>query len=188
MRKLQGKGAVGAYCDEAPTYPKDVLGDARNPHSSGRYQDHSHDEPDSPMHYIKKGYQDRLDDVNGRSWHFTLDDNRSCREKVKGELKKQYTGLWYKRYILGLWVDGRGRCIRHVQRIYSGHPRSAKPMVQARCGRRFWHLISDLFRVVGLVQTAHMPESGSSGRNTIMMPQKAAKRQTTRYQKTWLHS
>jgi len=108
MRKLQGKGAVGAYCDEAPTYPKDVWEMLGTRTAADGIKIIATMNPDSPMHYIKKGYLDRLDDVNGRSWHFTLDDNPFLSEKVKGELKKQYTGLWYKRYILGLWVMAEG--------------------------------------------------------------------------------
>lgn len=108
MRKLQGKGAVGAYCDEAPTYPKDVWEMLGTRTAADGIKIIATMNPDSPMHYIKKGYLDRLDDVNGRSWHFTLDDNPFLSEKVKGELKKQYTGLWYKRYILGLWVAAEG--------------------------------------------------------------------------------
>jgi PBSX family phage terminase large subunit len=108
MRKLQGKGAVGAYCDEAPTYPEDVWQMLGTRSAADGIKILATMNPDSPMHWMKKKYLDRLQDVNGRSWHFTLDDNPFLSEKVKNELKAQYTGLWKKRYIEGLWVMAEG--------------------------------------------------------------------------------
>jgi PBSX family phage terminase large subunit len=108
MRKLQGKGAVGAYCDEAPTYPKDVWQMLGTRSAADGIKIIATMNPDSPMHWMKKEYLDRLKAVNGQSWHFTLDDNPFLSEKVKAELKSQYTGLWKKRYIDGLWVMAEG--------------------------------------------------------------------------------
>ena len=108
MRKLQGKGAVGAYCDEAPTYPKDVWQMLGTRAAADGIKIIATMNPDSPMHWMKKDYLDRLKAVNGRSWHFTLDDNPFLSEKVKNELKSQYTGLWKRRYIDGLWVMAEG--------------------------------------------------------------------------------
>jgi PBSX family phage terminase large subunit len=64
---------------------------------------------------MKVDYLDRLKEVNGRSWHFCLDDNPFLSEKVKNELKSQYTGLWKLRYIDGLWVMAEGSIYPHYQ-------------------------------------------------------------------------
>ena len=108
MRKLQGKGAVGAYCDEAPTYPKDVWQMLGTRSAAEGIKIIATMNPDSPMHWMKRDYLDRLPEVNGKSWHFTLDDNPFLSQKVKDELKSQYTGLWKLRYIDGLWVAAEG--------------------------------------------------------------------------------
>ena len=108
MRKLQGKGAVGAYCDEAPTYPKDVWQMLGTRSAADGIKIIATMNPDSPMHWMKREYLDRLGEVNGKSWHFSLDDNPFLSEKVKNELKSQYTGLWKLRYIDGLWVAAEG--------------------------------------------------------------------------------
>ena len=108
MRKLQGKGAVGAYCDEAPTYPKDVWQMLGTRAAADGIKIIATMNPDSPRHYMKVDYLDRLKEVNGRSWHFCLDDNPFLSQKVKEELKSQYTGLWKLRYIDGLWVAAEG--------------------------------------------------------------------------------
>lgn len=39
-----------------------------------------------------------------------MDDNLSLSEKVKLRYKGRYTGVFYKRFILGLWVVADGVC------------------------------------------------------------------------------
>lgn len=108
MRKLQGKGAVGAYCDEAPTYPRDVWQMLGTRTAAEGIKIIATMNPDSPRHWMKTEYLDRLRETNSRTWHFTLDDNPFLSEKVKNELKAQYTGLWKLRYVDGLWVAAEG--------------------------------------------------------------------------------
>ncbi|MCI2959538.1 PBSX family phage terminase large subunit [Agromyces atrinae] len=65
--------------------------------------------PDSPGHWLKRDYLDRLDVLpNWRSWHFTLDDNIALSDEIKANLRANYTGLWYRRFILGEWVAAEG--------------------------------------------------------------------------------
>ncbi|MDK6230831.1 PBSX family phage terminase large subunit, partial [Streptococcus agalactiae] len=54
-------------------------------------------------------YLDRLDELHDwRNFNFTLDDNPALSEEYKESLKAEYTGLWYKRFILGQWVAAEG--------------------------------------------------------------------------------
>jgi PBSX family phage terminase large subunit len=40
--------------------------------------------------------------------HFTMDDNLSLDEDIKERYKRNYVGVFFKRYILGLWVMAEG--------------------------------------------------------------------------------
>ena len=40
--------------------------------------------------------------------HFTMDDNLSLSERVKERYRQMYSGVFYKRYIEGLWVMAEG--------------------------------------------------------------------------------
>ena len=40
--------------------------------------------------------------------HFTMDDNPSLSEDVRERYKTTYSGVFYKRFILGLWVMAQG--------------------------------------------------------------------------------
>lgn len=65
--------------------------------------------PDSPGHWLKRDYLDRIDELpNWVTWHFQLDDNIALSEEAKANLKANYTGLWYRRFILGEWVAAEG--------------------------------------------------------------------------------
>lgn len=65
--------------------------------------------PDSPGHWLKRDYLDRIDALpNWITWHFVLDDNLALSAEAIRNLKANYTGLWYKRFIEGLWVAAEG--------------------------------------------------------------------------------
>ena len=44
-----------------------------------------------------------------RQWHFTLDDNPFLPPEYVANLKREYTGVFYERYIMGRWVAAEGR-------------------------------------------------------------------------------
>lgn len=65
--------------------------------------------PDGPAHWLKKDYLDRLDKLpDWRRFHFMLDDNPSLDDTYKRSLRAEYSGLWYRRFILGQWVAAEG--------------------------------------------------------------------------------
>lgn len=64
--------------------------------------------PDYPGHWLRQDFVLRAGTVGMRHWHFTLDDNPSLDPGYVDLLKRQYTGLWYRRFILGHWIAGEG--------------------------------------------------------------------------------
>jgi PBSX family phage terminase large subunit len=64
--------------------------------------------PNSPVHPVKTRLINSSDPGYCYSLHFTVDDNPALSEDKKNELKSKYTGLFYRRYILGEWVAAEG--------------------------------------------------------------------------------
>ena len=61
--------------------------------------------PDNPAHWLKHDYLDRLAELPGwRSFAFTLDYNPSLTSEYRESIQREYTGLWFRRFILGEWV------------------------------------------------------------------------------------
>lgn len=64
--------------------------------------------PEGPAHWLRKKFLLREGELNLRHWHFTLNDNPSLDPAYVAALKAEYVGLWYKRFIDGLWILAEG--------------------------------------------------------------------------------
>lgn len=64
--------------------------------------------PDGPFHWLRKDFLLKAAEVGLVNWHFTLDDNPSLDPGFVARLKRQYVGLWYRRFILGEWCLAQG--------------------------------------------------------------------------------
>lgn len=64
--------------------------------------------PSNPAHWFKKDWVDKRQEKRLLYLHFTMDDNLSLSERIKERYRAMYTGVFYKRYILGLWVAADG--------------------------------------------------------------------------------
>jgi PBSX family phage terminase large subunit len=108
VRAIQGNTHSLAYVDEMTTIPVSFLDMLTTrlsyPHSKliGTCN------PGSPLHPIKINMIDNPDRNLYYSCHFEIDDNPMLDEAEKIRLRTQYTGLFYKRYILGQWVMAEG--------------------------------------------------------------------------------
>lgn len=109
---LRGKTLAGAYCDELTLMPRSFFEQLLARLSVEGAKLYGTTNPDSPYHYL---YTEYIDDDEKKDsgmvcdLHFTLDDNPNVPESYKEFLKKAYTGLFYDRLVLGLWVLGNGR-------------------------------------------------------------------------------
>ena len=64
--------------------------------------------PAGPYHWFKQNWIDRLRDKNAIRIHFTMEDNLSLSEHIRKRYERMYSGVFYQRYILGLWVLSEG--------------------------------------------------------------------------------
>ena len=63
---------------------------------------------DSPHHWLKREYLDRADTLGWAVWHFTMADNHGLTDEYKAAKAAEFTGLFYRRFILGQWVSAEG--------------------------------------------------------------------------------
>lgn len=106
--KIRGLTLAGAYGDELSLWPESFWTMLLSRLSVRGAQVFGTTNPDGPYHWLKANYLDREDQLNLRSWHFTLDDNPHLDPEYVKDLKREYTGLWHQRYIEGLWVLAEG--------------------------------------------------------------------------------
>lgn len=106
---IRGMTVAGGYVDEITVIPEEFFTQLLGRMSVARAQLFGTTNPDSPAHWLKVKFLDRLHTLpDWRSWHFTIDDNPSLTESYKASIKAEFTGLWYQRFILGKWVAAEG--------------------------------------------------------------------------------
>lgn len=106
--KLRGATVCLAYIDEASLLPAEFFRQmlARLSMADARLMATTN--PDNPGHWLRKEFLQRAGELDLRSWHFRLDDNPSLDPAYVAALKAEYSGLWYRRFILGDWVQSQG--------------------------------------------------------------------------------
>ncbi len=106
--KVRGMTVALSMVDEATLVPEDFWNMLRSRHSVRGARMLATTNPDSRAHWLRKEWLLKADEKNLRSWDFTLDDNPFLDPGFVEGLKRDYAGLWYKRFILGEWVMAEG--------------------------------------------------------------------------------
>ncbi|MBF6332387.1 PBSX family phage terminase large subunit [Nocardia transvalensis] len=107
--KIRGMTIQLAFCDEVTVLDVGFFKQLLGRMSVDGAQLFGTTNPDSPSHWLKTDYLDRVTELpDWRVFHFTLDDNPSLTDSYKSAIKAEYTGLWYRRFIDGAWVGGDG--------------------------------------------------------------------------------
>lgn len=105
---IQGITLAGVLFDEVALMPESFVNQATGRCSVDGSKFWFNCNPDGPHHWFKTGWIDKVTEKNLLYLHFTMDDNLSLTEKIKQRYASLYTGVFYQRYILGLWVVAEG--------------------------------------------------------------------------------
>ena len=105
---IQGITLAGVFFDEVALMPQSFVNQATARCSVEGAKFWFSCNPNSPFHWFKKEWINKVTERKILYLHFTMDDNPSLSEDVKNRYKALYTGVFYKRYILGLWVAADG--------------------------------------------------------------------------------
>lgn len=106
--KIRGITIGGWYADEITLHHETFVKQAINRMSLEGAKAIWTTNPDTPSHFINIEYREAAEEKGYKHWHFNLDDNLSLSNTYKEEIKKAYTGVFYKRFILGLWIMADG--------------------------------------------------------------------------------
>lgn len=124
VRAIQGNTISLAYVDELTTIPTSFVDMLTTRLSHDWSKMIATCNPNSPVHHVKTNFIDCGDPTYCYSLKFDIDDNPILSEDKKNELKSKYTGLFYRRYILGEWVAAEGSIYSDFSRGTHVLPRS----------------------------------------------------------------
>lgn len=105
---IQGITLAGVFLDEVALMPESFVNQATGRCSVDGSKLWFNCNPSFPTHWFKTEWIDRREEKRLLYLHFTMDDNLSLTEKVKQRYKVMYAGVFYKRYIQGLWALAEG--------------------------------------------------------------------------------
>lgn len=106
--KIRGMTLKGAYCDELTLFPEEFFVMLLSRLSESGAKLFATTNPDGPNHWVKRDYLDNKA-IDLLSLKFRLEDNIFLPEKYIEQLKNEFTGVFYQRFILGDWVAAEGR-------------------------------------------------------------------------------
>lgn len=128
---IQGITLAGVFFDEVALMPESFVNQATGRCSVEGSKFWFNCNPDGPYHWFKvnwidksTGYlgKERVEQIRKKAaeegkdpglkeilyLHFTMDDNLSLSEEIKARYRSMYIGVFFKRYILGLWAADEG--------------------------------------------------------------------------------
>lgn len=105
---IQGITLGGVLFDEVALMPESFVNQATARCSVAESKWWFNCNPQGPQHWFYMRWIKRCRTLGLLYLHFTMDDNLSLSDDIKERYRKQYTGVFYKRYILGHWVVAEG--------------------------------------------------------------------------------
>ena len=105
---VQGITAAGAFFDEVALMPESFVNQATGRCSVEGSKFWFNCNPGGPLHWFKTNWIDKCREKKLVYLHFTMEDNLSLSENVKERYRSMYAGVFYLRYIKGLWKTAEG--------------------------------------------------------------------------------
>lgn len=105
---IQGITLAGIFFDEVALMPESFVkqGTGRCSVEGSKFWFNCN--PEGPHHWFKTEWIDKKKEKRLLYLHFTMDDNLSLSEHIKDRYRRMYSGIFFKRFILGLWVIAEG--------------------------------------------------------------------------------
>lgn len=105
---IQGRTLAGVLLDEVALMPESFVNQALARCSVDGAKLWFSCNPDNPNHWFYKDWIKRHRERNALYLHFAMTDNPSLSDKTLARYESMYSGVFYQRYIQGLWVAAEG--------------------------------------------------------------------------------
>lgn len=123
---IQGITLAGALFDEVALMPESFVNQATARCSVKGSKWWFNCNPEGPQHWFYKNWITKCRSKKLLYLHFTMEDNLSLDPEIRARYEAQWDGVFYDRFILGLWVVAQGAVYRvfteRKNRYYTDHP------------------------------------------------------------------
>lgn len=105
---IQGRTLAGVLLDEVALMPRSFVEQALARCSVDGNKKWFSCNPESPQHWFYLEWIKKHDERNALYLHFTMRDNPGLTEKVIEQYESMFSGVFYDRFIRGLWIPAEG--------------------------------------------------------------------------------
>ena len=105
---IQGVTFAGVLLDEAALMPRSFVEQACARCSVAGSRLWFNCNPEGPQHWFYREWILRAEERNILYLHFTMEDNPSLTAKIRARYRRSYSGVFYRRFVLGEWTAARG--------------------------------------------------------------------------------
>lgn len=105
---IQGITLAGVFLDEVALMPKNFVEQALARCSVDGRRFWFNCNPEGQLHWFNQEWVLQPEKHNALHLHFTLRDNPGLSEKIITDYENMYSGVFYDRYIRGMWVAAEG--------------------------------------------------------------------------------
>ena len=148
---IQGITFAGILLDEVALMPQSFVEQACARCSVAGSRLWFNCNPAGPSHWFYRSWILEAEKRNCLRLHFTMEDNPSLTEEIRQRYQRLYTGVFYRRFILGQWAQAEGRVYDFFQ------PEMAKPIPEGTFDK--WYVSCDY----GTVNPTSMGLWGGAG-------------------------
>ena len=119
---IQGITLAGVLLDEAALMPKSFAEQACARCSEPGSKLWFNCNPEGPEHWLYKEWVRKAKEKNLLRLHFTMDDNPALSEEIRQRYENLYSGVFYRRFILGQWCMAEGLVYDFDPQLHVGEP------------------------------------------------------------------
>lgn len=105
---IQGMTLAGVLLDEVALMPHSFVEQALARCSVAGAKYWFNCNPESPGHWFYREWIEKREERNALYLHFTMEDNPSLSEETRKRYRELFSGVFYRRFVLGEWVAAQG--------------------------------------------------------------------------------
>ena len=132
---IQGITFAGILMDEVALMPRSFVDQACARCSVTGSRLWFNCNPAGPTHWFYKTWILEAEQRNCLRLHFTMEDNPSLSPQIRARYERLYSGVFYRRYILGQWAQAEGRVYDFFE------PEMVKPVPEGQFEK--WYISCD---------------------------------------------
>ena len=105
---IQGSTLAGVLLDEAALMPRSFVEQACARCSVTGSRLWFNCNPEGPQHWFYREWILKAEERRALYLHFTMDDNPALSPRIRARYRRAYSGVFYRRFVLGEWTAAQG--------------------------------------------------------------------------------